>query len=291
MVRPVLKWAGGKRQLLTEIRQRIPRSYGQYHEPFLGGGAVFFDVCPDNGTVNDRNATLVNFYRVVRDSPQALIQENHDHEYEREYYETVRDEFNEFKLSSETTKNEQIREASLFLYLNRTGFNGLYRENASGEFNVPFGEHTNPNFVMADRIQTASRVLESVEIHNEDFAYVTDRADAGDLVYVDPPYKPMSRTADFTEYQAEGFDEADQRRLRDAAVELDRRGVSVIVSNSPPVAALFEDTPFTIEYVDASRRINSDSEGRGDVAELLMSNVDIENQQQSTIGEFETDDN
>jgi DNA adenine methylase len=291
MVRPVLKWAGGKRQLLTKIRQRIPRSYGQYHEPFLGGGAMFFDVCPDNGTVNDRNTTLVNFYRVVRDSPQALIQQNHDHEYEREYYETVRDEFNELKLSSETTKNEQIREASLFLYLNRTGFNGLYRENASGEFNVPFGEHTNPNFVMADRIQTASRALESVEIHNEDFAYVTDRADAGDLVYADPPYKPMSRTADFTEYQAEGFDEADQRRLRDAAVMLDRRGVSVIVSNSPPVAALFEDTPFTIEYVDASRRINSDSEGRGDVAELLMSNVDIENQQQSTIGEFETDDN
>jgi DNA adenine methylase len=290
MVRPVLKWAGGKRQLLTEIRQRIPRSYDQYHEPFLGGGAVFFELCPEVGTVNDRNATLVNFYTVVRDSPQALIRENHRHEYEREYYETVRDEFNELKLSDETTAEEQIREASLFLYLNRTGFNGLYRENASGEFNVPFGEHRNPNFVMADRIQTASRVLESVEIFNCDFEYVLDHATAGDLVYFDPPYQPMSRTADFTEYQADGFDRDDQRRLRDVAVDLDRRGAFVIASNSPPVAELFEETPFTIEYVDASRRINSDSDGRGDVAELLMSNVDIENQQQSTIGEFETND-
>lgn len=291
MVRPVLKWAGGKRQLLEEIQQRLPRSYDQYHEPFLGGGAVFFNIQPERGTVNDSNETLVNFYRVVRDHPKALIEQNHEHQYEREYYETVRDEFNELKLADSAVKNRTdcVREASLLLYLNRTGYNGLYRENSDGEFNVPFGRHRNPNFVMADRIQTASRALESVEIYNRDFAYVTEQATAGDLVYFDPPYQPTSRTADFTEYQADGFDRDDQRRLRDDAVALDERGVSVIISNSPPVAELYAATGFAITHVDASRRINSDSDGRGDVVELLMSNVAVDDQQQSKIAEFESD--
>ncbi|WP_121822457.1 DNA adenine methylase [Halostella salina] len=287
MVDPVLKWAGGKRQLLPEITARFPVAYDRYHEPFFGGGAVFFHLEPDSGSINDVNERLVTFYEVVRDDPETLIAENRTHEHSDDYYYDARDEFNDLRTVEGKTDEQAVREASLLLYLNRTGFNGLYRENSDGEFNVPVGRYANPDWVQADRIRAASEALAGATIHSDDFEYVADEATAGDLVYFDPPYQPVSTTADFTDYHAEGFDRDDQRRLRDLAATLGENGVHVVLSNSPPVAELYEDLPaFDVEVVEATRAINSDGDERGEVAEVLITNVPPDERRRTTLSEF-----
>jgi DNA adenine methylase len=287
MVRPILKWAGGKRQLLSEITARFPVEYDGYHEPFVGGGAVFFALEPDHGSINDINTRLVSFYEVVREWPEDLIEENRSHEHSDEYYYDARDEFNELRTVDETTREQAVREASLLLYLNRTGFNGLYRENSDGEFNVPIGDYANPDWVQAETIRAAHNVLQGTTIHNEDFEYVRDEAGENDLVYCDPPYQPVSETADFTDYHAEGFDKDDQKRLRDLAVELSDIGAYVVLSNSPPVAELYEEyDDFIVDVVGATRAINSDGDNRDEVAEVLISTVPREEQQRKTLDDF-----
>ena len=259
----------------------------RYHEPFVGGGAVFFHLDPTAGTINDLNERLTTFYEVVRDHPDALIAENKTHEYVEEYFYEARSEFNEFLSKSTLTSEDRIREASLLLYLNRTCFNGLYRENSDGEFNVSFGRYTNPDWVQEQRIRRASRTLQGTEVFNTDFEYVLEEATEGDLVYFDPPYEPVSKTADFNSYHANGFDRDDQRRLRDAAVELSEQNVSVLISNSPPVAELYEAYDgFSVTYVDAARAINSDASSRGEVAEVLITNVQPEDRRRKTLADF-----
>ena len=288
MVEPILKWAGGKRQLLSEITAQFPRDYERYHEPFVGGGAVFFNLSPENGSINDLNARLINFYRVVRDHPEALIAENKTHEHDDDYYYDARDEFNALRVEgAPASREDRIREASLLLYLNRTCFNGLYRENQSGEFNVPFGSYSDPNWVQAERIRAVSDILRNTTIHCGDFEYVREEAAPTDLAYFDPPYEPVSSTANFNDYHADGFDKDDQRRLRDLAVALDERDVSVVLSNSPPVAELYEPyEAFDVTVVDATRSINSDGTGRGEVAEVLISNVPEDDRRRVTLSEF-----
>ena len=287
MAEPILKWVGGKRQLLQELHSRFPISYEKYHEPFIGGGAVFFDLEPSEGTINDLNRRLISFYEVIRDHPEQLIEENHRHEYEEEYYYDARDRFNELHKLDERSLEEQIEEASLMLYLNRTGYNGLYRENQSGGFNVPFGRHTNPDFIRERQVRKASGILDDIEIYNRDFDYLIDYAEEGDLVYFDPPYEPVSQTADFTQYQSDGFDKDDQRRLRDLAVSLSQSGVNVVISNSPPVGELYEDvSEFSIEVVEAVRMVNSDADNRDDVAEVIITNVPAERQRQQNLGSY-----
>ena len=287
MAEPILKWVGGKRQLLQELHSRFPISYEKYHEPFIGGGAVFFDLEPSEGTINDLNRRLISFYEVIRDHPEQLIEENHRHEYEEEYYYDARDRFNELHKLDERSLEEQIEEASLMLYLNRTGYNGLYRENQSGGFNVPFGRHTNPDFIRERQVRKASDILDDIEIYNRDFDYLVDCVDEGDLVYFDPPYEPVSQTADFTQYQSDGFDKDDQRRLRDLAVKLSQNGVYVVLSNSPPVGELYEAvSEFTIEVVDAARMVNSDADNRDDVAEVIITNVPADRQRQQNLGNY-----
>jgi len=163
----------------------------------------------------------------------------------------------------------------------------VYRENSDGEFNVSFGRYTNPDWVQDQRIRQASRTLQDTALFNTDFEYVLTEATSGDLVYFDPPYEPVSKTADFNSYQAEGFDRKDQRRLRDVAVELAAQDVAVVISNSPPVTELYEGhEAFVVTYVDAVRAINSDASSRGEVAEVLITNVDPGDRQRKTLADF-----
>jgi len=291
MVEPILKWAGGKRQLLDELYARFPAAYDRYHEPFLGGGALFFDIEPDGGTVNDANPRLVNFYEQVRDRPGALIERCRSHrspeaapDPDRPFSDADRngDPIDRYYYQQRAIFNrrpngepvDELQEAALLLYLNRTGFNGLYRENADGEFNVPIGRYANPDWVRAEQIRAASAVLADVEIYAGEFEYVTDAAEPGDLVYFDPPYEPVGPTADFTDYAAEGFDRADQRRLLSVATRLVDRGVDVIVSNSGVTYDMYDEAGFHVELVGARRAINSDADQRGEVDEIIATLVD-----------------
>jgi DNA adenine methylase len=290
MVSPILKWAGGKRQLLDELYSRFPDSYEHFHEPFFGGGALFFDLEPENGTINDTNSRLINFYKQVRDNPEELINllrsfddpesdpdpdrrfsdSNRKGKEIKNYYYQQRELFNNRPYGDEY---DELEEAALLLYLNRTCYNGLYRENSSGGFNVPIGRYSNPDWVRAEEIRKASRVLENTEIQNTGFEYITEVAEEGDLVYFDPPYEPMSPTAYFTDYSAEGFGKADQERLRNVAQKLDESGVNVILSNSGVMYEMYDEAGFYVEVEGATRAINSDADNRDEVDEIIATNI------------------
>ena len=296
MVKPILKWAGGKRQLLDEIYSRFPDDYEHYHEPFFGGGAVFFDLEPDDGTINDTNPRLVNFYEVVRDNPEELISrlrefddpesspdesqkfadENWKGKEVEQFFYQQRARFNRRAYADvewPTDGEDRIEEAALLLYLNRTCYNGLYRENSSGGFNVPIGSYSDPDWVMADRIRAAHRVFVNTDIRNEDFEYVVNVAEGGDLVYLDPPYQPMSATANFAEYSAEGFGREDQERLLETVKQLDKMGAYFVLSNSGVMYEMYDDAGFIVEKEGATRSINSYGTSRGEVDEILATNV------------------
>jgi DNA adenine methylase len=290
MVDPVLKWAGGKRQLLDELYARFPEEFEYYHEPMFGGGALFFDLEPEDGTINDTNDRLVNFYEQVRDNPDELIAELRgfsDPESEpdpnqefaettrkgketKNYYYQQRDLFNRRPNDED---HDDLEEAAQLLYLNRTCFNGLYRENANGEFNVPIGSYASPDWVRADEIRNASAVLKETKIFNRGFEYVTEYAESGDLVYFDPPYEPMSPTANFTDYSAEGFGKDDQEELVNIARVLDENGVYVILSNSGVMYEMYDGAGFYVETEGATRAINSDADNRGEVDEIIATNI------------------
>jgi DNA adenine methylase len=306
MVSPILKWAGGKRQLLDELYQRFPESYQEFHEPFFGGGALFFDIEPDGGTINDTNPRLVNFYKQVKKRPDKLIKKCRDFQHpeddpdpERDFAETNRKgrEIDEYYYQQRELFNrrphgegfDKLEEAALLLYLNRTCYNGLYRENSSGGFNVPIGRYTNPDWVREEEIQQASRVLENTRILNNDFEYILNKAESGDLVYFDPPYEPMSSTAYFTDYSAEGFGQEDQKRLLETAQELDERGVQVILSNSGVMFEMYDEAGFHVEVEGATRAINSDADNRDEVDEIIATNVAPEergDQGQTKLGNY-----
>lgn len=276
MAEPILKWAGGKRQILHEIVALMPEDFRNraFHEPFFGGGAVTFWMEPRRGTINDINPKLINFYVVVRDHVDELIEDAKKHKNEKEYFYKARAEFNEIARKGFEIPN--IRLASLLLYLNKTAFNGLYRENRKGEFNVPFGRYKNPKIVDEERLRKASEVLKKLDIYNEDFTYILRVAKPGDLVYFDPPYHPVSETASFTSYSKEDFSKEDQERLRDVCLELHEKGVYFILSNSyvKPVRELYEGIEgFEILKIYAKRPINSKADRRGEVPEMLVTNV------------------
>lgn len=271
MVDPTLKWAGGKRQLLSKILELFPRNYRDlaYHEPFVGSGAVFFTLEPKKGSINDINHHLINYFKMVRDDPEGLIEEASKYEYEKKNYYRLRDRFNEEEITD-------LERAALFLYFNKTGFNGLWRVNSKGKYNVPIGRYKNPTIVPVEKIMASSRVLKSIEILNTDFTYVITASQEGDLCYFDPPYEPVSETAYFTSYTAKGFDMNEQERLRDTCVELDNKGVHFVLSNShvKQIEDLYEErSSFKINIVQARRSINSRADKRGPINEILVTNI------------------
>lgn len=270
MVRPVLKWVGGKRRLIEQIIELFPENYHDraYHEPFFGGGALFFHLEPNRGSINDVNKRLINFYRVLKEKPKELIEEASQYIYDKAEYYRLRTRFNEEHLSD-------VEDAAILLYLNKTGYNGLYRVNSKGKYNVPFGRYKNPRIVDEERIIEASKLLENISINSERFYSVNKHAERGDLVYFDPPYLPVSETSDFTAYSKSGFGYEDHVLLKDTCLDLDQRGVYFVQSNSyvEPILDLYKDIGFRIEIVQMNRAINSKTSKRGGVNEILVTNI------------------
>ena len=270
MARPVLKWAGGKRRLRFEMERLIPKDYldRSYHEPFFGGGAIFFHFEPSRGSINDVNKRLMSFYQVVKDSPRELIEEVSQYKYSKGQYYECRRMFNEDELS-------KLQEAAILLYMNKTGYNGLYRVNSKGRYNVPFGKFKNPAIVHEDRIMKASELFSQVDIYSERFSYILDVIEEGDIVYLDPPYLPQVDSQGFTAYSTKGFGLEDHMLLMDVCKKLDDMGVLFIQSNShqPPIIDACEKHGFKVHTVNVSRAINRVISDRGRIPEVLITNI------------------
>ncbi|KKP41455.1 MAG: adenine methylase protein [Parcubacteria group bacterium GW2011_GWA2_33_14] len=272
--KPFVKWVGGKRQLLTQFRlmnlyppEKFNPKSGKYFEPFVGGGAVFFDLLPETAYLSDLNNELVVTYNVIKNDVENLIKSLKKHKLDKEYFLKIRAQ-NPEKLSDLNT-------ASRFIYLNRTCFNGMYRVNSKGGFNVPFGKYTNPLICDENNLRKASKALKNVEIKKQDYKEVLKKAKKGDFVYFDPPYYPVSKTASFTSYTSEAFLDKEQIELRNTFVELHKRGCFVMLSNSdtPFINKIYsEPKGLRITKVQAGRAINSDASKRGKITEVLVTN-------------------
>lgn len=262
--RPLVKWVGGKRQLVPELLKHVPARYGRYFEPFVGGGALFFEMRPALAVLGDANERLVRTYKAVRDDAAAVISLLGTYRYEKEFFYHLR--------GVDIDRHSDVEVAAWFIYLNKCGFNGLYRVNRDNRFNVPFGKYTNPTICDAENIRAVSAALRGVTVQASGFAETAQAAKAGDFVYFDPPYVPLSATANFTSYGAGGFGPDDQKHLRDVARQLASRGAHVVLSNSsaPLVRELYADAPFTIHEVNASRALNCQADKRGPVKELII---------------------
>jgi DNA adenine methylase len=275
LIQPFLKWAGGKRQLLPEIRKYIPKKYNIYFEPFIGAGAVLFDIQPQEAIINDANAELINCYNAIKTDPEGVIRlaQEHQRENSEKYFYSLR------SLDREASFKElsSIKRAARIIYLNKTCYNGLFRVNSQGQFNVPYGNYQDPQVVDALVIRAVSRYLNEVriDISQGDFEDAVSGATAGDFVYFDPPYDPLSDTSSFTGYNLINFDKPQQEQLKKVCDELTGRGCMVLLSNSDTlfIRDLYSDTTrYTIKPVVANRNINSVSTGRGKISELLIYN-------------------
>lgn len=261
--RPFLKWAGGKGQLISQYQPYFPTHYSTYYEPFLGGGAIFFHLQPCHSLLMDINPELVNVFCCVRDRVDALVEllVQHRERHCAEHYYQVRAQL----------EGTELERAARLIYLNKTCFNGLYRENSKGQFNVPIGKYKNPAICDPTLLYAASEALRSTQIELQPFEAVLEYArSTSDFVYFDPPYYPISQTSRFTSYNRYSFSQADQIRLRNAFVELANRGVQVMLSNSdcPFIRELYQG--FNIHTILATRAINSNIERRGKITELLI---------------------
>ena len=273
--KPFVKWAGGKRQLIPILNENLPKSFGTYYEPFIGGGALLFHILTERKgqkcSISDLNSDLVLTYTTIRDKIDGLVSslKNHEKNYQKDsktYYYSVR----------ESNPRSEIEKTSRLLFMNRTCFNGLYRVNSKGKFNVPLGRYTNPNIVNEDNLRSVSAILNTskVAIKCRDFESVLRDAKKGDLVYFDPPYQPVSDTANFTSYTNKSFTYNDLNRLAELCLKLDSKGCKVLLSNSDSkeVAKIFSDKPWKIKKIQANRSINSNSKKRTGHFELLIKN-------------------
>jgi DNA adenine methylase len=295
----LLKWAGGKRQLLPALRAFYPRTFNHYREPFLGSGAVFFDLhargllAGRDATLTDNNPDLIASYQAVRDAAEQVIGEllrlavGHNRDGAAHYYEIRNSRFNPQRAALAAAPNGEWRYspalAAMFIYLNRTGYNGLFRLNSHGEFNVPAGRYATPRICDAVNIRRVAQALArpGVALDRARFDRAVESAKAGDFLYFDPPYAPISKTAHFTSYTTDGFVADDHERLRDVVLTLASRGCHVLMSNStaPEIARLYEDrrdvraAGLRCHKIPARRAINSNATRRGAVDEYVITNV------------------
>ena len=274
---PFVKWAGGKGQLLSQFDRYLPNAFGRYVEPFVGGGAVFFHLyrqgrlAGNQVVLIDQLEELINVYRAVRDEVEGLIAELRRHEpykLDPDYFYEVR----AWDRQADYARRSDLERAARFVYLNRTCYNGLYRVNRRGQFNVPLGRHQNPTICDAENLWAASRALRGVTLLVGDFARCLEVARSGDFVYLDPPYHPLSDTANFTSYTSTDFGLQDQQRLARTFRELDRRGCQILLSNSAtgPIRDLYGG--YVQIEVQAVRSISCKGDERGALSELLVMN-------------------
>ena len=266
--RPFLKWAGGKTQLLPELIKRVPPSYNRYLEPFLGGGALYFALQPKTAYLADYNPELINCFEVVRSNLADLKEELKKYRYDKEMYYEVR----ELDRKADYASTSPIARAARFIYLNKTCFNGLYRVNSKGHFNVPFGAYKDPTILDAPNLTACSNALQSAILKTGSFEDIAEIAEKDDFVYFDPPYAPVSETADFTQYVSGGFDASSQELLLLTCLKLHQKGVKWMLSNSNTniIQELYRG--FKVETVEAGRAINSKAEKRGPILELIIRN-------------------
>ena len=271
LVAPVVKWVGGKRQLLDEITPLLPKRISSYCEPFLGGGAVLFSIQPSKAIVNDLNEDLITVYKVIKDDVEALIQSLEKHENTSDYFYAIRD-MDRDKDAYQAMPD--VEKASRLIYLNKTCFNGLFRVNSAGEFNSPFGHYKNPNIVNEPVLRAVSKYFNAsnISFYSEDFADTLSRVRKGGFVYLDPPYDPVSDTASFTGYNKGGFDKSEQIRLKECCDVLTNRGVKFLLSNSATTFIKDLYQGYDIRIVKAKRAINSDASKRGAIEEVLIRN-------------------
>lgn len=268
MFKPVVKWAGGKTKLINQFTKYIPRKFNNYHEPFLGGGALFFYLAPDLINrkaipfLSDLTEELINLYKVIQSDVESLIQSSKVHKYEKEYYYKIR--------SLNPSRMSDTERAARMLYLNKTCFNGLYRVNKKGQFNVSFGDYTNPVIVCEESLRQASKAFHCAELMHGDFELVLANAQTGDFVYLDPPYVPLSATSDFTGYTPGSFGISDHIRLKNVFDELKSKGCYVMLSNSSAEFVTELYSGHNIKTVNANRSINSNTAKRGAIKELII---------------------
>lgn len=294
-VKPFVKWAGGKGQLLNEIRKRYPEALGdsinKYVEPFIGGGAVLFDVLSNYNIkdvyISDVNFELINCYKTIKDDCDNLIEllELMKTEYmssldQKDYYYQKRERFNLLKL--EQNVEDELEKASLFIFLNKTCFNGLYRVNKKGGFNVPMGSYKNPNICDKENLTNISKALKNVTIHCASYEKSIDFIDENTFVYFDPPYRPLTDSSSFTAYTEFEFNDAEQSKLADFIEIVTDKNAKIILSNSDPKNINSEDnffddlySSFNIDRVQATRMINSKSDARGKINELIITNTEV----------------
>mgnify|MGYP004484155649 FL=1 len=288
--KPFVKWAGGKSQLISEIRKKYPKNIKCYCEPFVGGGAVLFDILanykPEKVLINDINKELIITYYQLQNNVDNLIKKlfalqnefiSADLEQRKIIYNNNRKLYNSLK--NKSCENNELEIASLFIFLNKTCFNGLYRVNKNGDFNVPMGSYKNPSICDEFNLKKSSSLLKNVKIICGDYSRCIDYINDETFVYIDPPYRPLTQTSSFTSYSAKVFDDKEQIRLADFINIISRKGAIVVASNSDPQNAdendMFFDNlyrNYSIKRIQAKRAINSKSEGRGNVSELLISN-------------------
>ena len=269
--KPFVKWVGGKRSLLPELLKRLPASFNNYYEPFVGGGALFFALKNERrldfagggqAFLSDVNFDLINTYQVIKRDAEPLIArlKQHARKHSKDYF---------YKIRSQHQLDDRIEIAARFIYLNKTCYNGLWRVNSKGEFNVPIGDYKNPAICQAELLRACHASLQGVDVRLRDFRELD--AAAGDFVYFDPPYRPLDKTS-FTRYAKADFGEAEQEALRDLCLALHERGAKFMLSNSDTSTPLYQDPIFNVKPVTAPRLVNSKADSRGNVKELLITN-------------------